>query len=51
MVSTYRQNDRSEGDLVKALTEALKTRDLRTRDVNTISDLIRTEEEKWGEID
>ena len=51
MVSTYRQNDRSEGDLVKALTEALKTRGLRTRDVNTISELIRTEEEKWGEID
>jgi len=51
LVSTYRQNDRSEGDLVKALTEALKTRGLRTKDVNTISELIRTEEEKWGEID
>ena len=51
LVSTYRQNDRSEADLVKALTEALKTKSLRTRDVNTISDLIRTEEEKWEEID
>lgn len=51
LVSTNRQNDRSEADLVKALTEAISTRSLRTKDVNTISDLIRTEENQWNEID
>lgn len=51
LISTYRHNDRSEADLVDALTEQLETRSVRPRDVNTISNLIRTEEEKWGEID
>ena len=47
-VSTARHNDRSDEELVKAISQALKPI---ARNRDTLSEIIRTPEDRWAEID